>query len=152
MVMQTIDSPRSTDSSTAATSTTALNWAQHVLIGGVKGYRLLLSPWLGASCRFWPTCSAYAITALEQHGAWRGSLLAVGRIARCQPWCRGGHDPVPAPGTGLFTALLRRESESESGTDPCDAQGERSPSSPLSLPNPATAAPTTDPVSRKLSA
>ena len=65
------------------------------LIALVKGYRLLLSPWLGPSCRFTPTCSAYALRALELHGAAAGTYLAVARLARCHPWCRGGADPVP---------------------------------------------------------
>ena len=68
---------------------------QRVLIGLVKAYRLLLSPWLGQSCRFEPTCSVYAIGALETHGAAAGSYFTLRRIARCQPWCDGGHDPVP---------------------------------------------------------
>ena len=68
---------------------------RRALIGLVKAYRLLLSPWLGASCRFEPTCSAYALEALERHGAAAGSYLVLHRIARCQPWCQGGHDPVP---------------------------------------------------------
>lgn len=62
----------------------------------VRGYRLLLSPWLGSACRFNPTCSAYALQALEQHGPATGSYLAACRILRCHPWCHGGHDPVPA--------------------------------------------------------
>ncbi|HMW24032.1 MAG TPA: membrane protein insertion efficiency factor YidD [Burkholderiaceae bacterium] len=81
---------------------------QRLLIGLVRGYRLLLSPWLGSACRFEPTCSVYALGALDGHGALRGSVLTVARIGRCHPWCRGGHDPVPKPGTGLFTALLGR--------------------------------------------
>lgn len=68
---------------------------RRALIGLVKAYRLLLSPWLGQSCRFEPTCSVYAIEALERHGAAKGSYLTLHRIARCQPWCQGGHDPVP---------------------------------------------------------
>ena len=68
---------------------------RRALIGLVKAYRLLLSPWLGQSCRFEPTCSAYSIEALERHGAFKGSYLTLHRIARCQPWCQGGHDPVP---------------------------------------------------------
>ena len=66
-----------------------------LLIGVVKGYRLFLSPWLGSACRFEPTCSAYALQALEQHGAAAGSYLTVRRLVRCHPWCDGGHDPVP---------------------------------------------------------
>ena len=68
---------------------------KRLLVGAVKSYRLLLSPWLGASCRFAPTCSVYAIEALEVYGAARGSYLTLKRLARCQPWCQGGHDPVP---------------------------------------------------------
>ncbi len=65
------------------------------LIWLVKGYRLLLSPWLGSACRFTPTCSVYSIQALEQHGAAGGTYLTLARLGRCQPWCQGGHDPVP---------------------------------------------------------
>ena len=72
------------------------------LIALVRGYRLLLSPWLGSSCRFTPTCSAYALDALERHGAAAGSYLTVARIARCHPWCTGGIDPVPAEPPALF--------------------------------------------------
>lgn len=66
-----------------------------VLIALVRGYRYLLSPWWGTQCRFSPTCSRYAIEALERHGAWKGSALAVRRILRCHPWHAGGFDPVP---------------------------------------------------------
>ena len=62
----------------------------------VKFYRLLLSPWLGSSCRFEPTCSAYALRALEAHGAAAGAYLSARRLLRCHPWCAGGCDPVPA--------------------------------------------------------
>jgi putative membrane protein insertion efficiency factor len=65
------------------------------LIALVKGYRLLLSPWLGSACRFTPTCSVYALQALERHGAGAGSYLTLSRIGRCHPWCQGGADPVP---------------------------------------------------------
>ncbi|MEY2781313.1 MAG: hypothetical protein RL307_1017 [Pseudomonadota bacterium] len=68
---------------------------KNVLIALVKAYRLLLSPWLGSACRFEPTCSIYALQALEQHGAWRGTRLAGWRVLRCNPWCQGGCDPVP---------------------------------------------------------
>jgi putative membrane protein insertion efficiency factor len=77
-----------------------------ILIALVRGYRLLLSPWLGSACRFEPTCSAYSLQALEQHGAAAGSLLTVARLARCHPWCEGGHDPVPVAKPRLFTRLL----------------------------------------------
>lgn len=70
----------------------------------VRAYRLLFSPWVGAACRFEPTCSAYALQALERHGAAAGAYLAAARLLRCQPWCRGGHDPVPARPPRLFGA------------------------------------------------
>lgn len=83
-------------------------WPRRALIAFVRAYRLLLSPWLGNACRFEPTCSAYAIVALERHGALGGTALAIGRIARCHPWCAGGHDPVPAQPPPLFRALIER--------------------------------------------
>ncbi len=65
------------------------------LLGLVKLYRVTISPLLGANCRYQPTCSAYAIEALQTHGAFRGSVLAAKRIARCHPWGGHGYDPVP---------------------------------------------------------
>lgn len=61
----------------------------------VRAYQLVLSPWLGPRCRFHPTCSHYALEALELHGAWRGSGLTLRRLLRCHPWGEGGYDPVP---------------------------------------------------------
>ena len=61
----------------------------------VTGYRYSVSPLLGMHCRFHPSCSAYALEALERHGAALGGWLALKRLARCHPWHRGGHDPVP---------------------------------------------------------
>jgi putative membrane protein insertion efficiency factor len=77
-----------------------------LLMGLVRGYRLLLSPWLGSACRFEPTCSAYALQALERHGAGRGSYLTMSRLLRCHPWCTGGHDPVPEKAGALFSRLI----------------------------------------------
>ena len=80
------------------------------LIGLVKAYRLLLSPWLGSSCRFEPTCSAYALQALQIHGAAKGGYLTLARLGRCHPWCSGGLDAVPGAGHvtkfDLFTRLI----------------------------------------------
>jgi uncharacterized protein len=80
--------------------------AQRLLMGLVRAYRLLLSPWLGSSCRFEPTCSVYALQALERHGAASGSYLTIHRLVRCGPWCKGGHDPVPPQAPRLFSALF----------------------------------------------
>lgn len=96
---------------------------QKFLIGVVKAYRLLLSPWLGSACRFEPTCSVYALQALETHGAGLGSYLTLKRLGRCHPWCDGGLDPIPpkAPETAapiekptLFTTLLSLPSKKKS--------------------------------------
>jgi len=65
------------------------------LIAPIRFYQLVISPWTGHACRFTPTCSAYAIAAIERHGALRGLWLAVCRIGRCHPWSAGGVDPVP---------------------------------------------------------
>lgn len=87
---------------------------QRALMGLVRAYQLLISPMLGASCRFEPSCSGYALQALERHGAATGSYLAARRIARCQPWCDGGHDPVPSERPRLFSRLLSTHSTKKS--------------------------------------
>lgn len=68
---------------------------RRILIGLIRGYQLLVSPLLGRRCRFHPTCSSYAIDALNNHGAARGIVLTLRRIARCHPWNPGGIDPAP---------------------------------------------------------
>lgn len=84
-------------------------WPRQGLMVLVRGYRLLLKPWLGNACRFEPTCSMYALGALQRHGALAGSALSAWRVLRCQPWCAGGCDPVPEnlrhPAAGLFSRL-----------------------------------------------
>lgn len=65
------------------------------LIGILKLYCFALSPLLGSNCRFHPSCSVYAIEALRKHGLLAGLKLSVWRVLRCNPWCAGGHDPVP---------------------------------------------------------
>lgn len=92
-----------------------LHLPQQLLLLMVRGYRLLLKPWLGNACRFEPTCSQFALDALQRHGAAVGTLLVAGRLLRCHPWCEGGCDPVPVnfpnPARGLFTSLVRRPTE-----------------------------------------
>ena len=61
----------------------------------VRAYRLTFSPWVGHNCRYQPTCSAYALEALERHGGLHGGWLALRRIGRCHPWGGSGYDPVP---------------------------------------------------------
>ena len=74
-------------------------WA---LTMAVRGYQLVVSPWFGPRCRFYPSCSAYAVTALERYGVLRGSWMAARRLGRCHPWTPGGVDHVPLrdPDTG----------------------------------------------------
>lgn len=68
---------------------------RQLLIFLIRAYRFFVSPWLGARCRYYPTCSAYAQEAIAVHGAGRGLWLSIKRIGRCHPWHEGGHDPVP---------------------------------------------------------
>lgn len=63
------------------------------MIGMIRWYQAVLSPLMGGSCRFTPTCSAYAIEAIRREGAWRGGRRALRRILRCHPWSPGGYDP-----------------------------------------------------------
>jgi putative membrane protein insertion efficiency factor len=66
-----------------------------VIIGLIRVYQLFISPLFGPSCRFYPSCSTYAIEAIKVHGIAKGSFLAARRVLRCHPGCDGGHDPVP---------------------------------------------------------
>ncbi len=77
---------------------TARSWAARPLVWLVRGYQLFLSPLLPASCRFYPSCSAYAVTALQRFGPVRGTVLTVRRLGRCHPWNLGGVDHVPRRG------------------------------------------------------
>ncbi|MET4126903.1 putative membrane protein insertion efficiency factor [Roseovarius sp. MBR-38] len=80
----------------------------------VRAYRLILSPWIGWHCRYQPTCSQYALDALETHGAWRGGWLALKRIARCNPLGGCGYDPVPG------TQSQDGQNALSPVADPCD--------------------------------
>lgn len=72
-----------------------MNPISAIAIGAIRTYQWTLRPFIGANCRFEPTCSEYAISALRTHGTLRGTSLAVWRILRCNPWSAGGYDPVP---------------------------------------------------------
>jgi putative membrane protein insertion efficiency factor len=68
---------------------------KEIFIAPIRAYQFFLSPWLGQSCRFTPTCSNYAIEAIHTWGVLKGLSLGARRLGRCHPWCQGGHDPVP---------------------------------------------------------
>jgi putative membrane protein insertion efficiency factor len=103
----------------------------------VRGYQLLISPLLGPRCRFYPSCSAYAVTALQTHGALRGSWLAVRRLGRCHPWNPGGVDHVPPARSNRHTdAAPGRQQPS---TDAHPAGAPQHPRHPLSFRRPAAA-------------
>ena len=68
---------------------------QALLLLAIRAYQLVVRPLVGPSCRFEPSCSRYAATAIVRHGPWRGAMLALRRLLRCHPWHPGGEDPVP---------------------------------------------------------
>ncbi|MBT2970168.1 MAG: membrane protein insertion efficiency factor YidD [Candidatus Thiodiazotropha sp. (ex Ctena orbiculata)] len=70
---------------------------RRILIFLIKLYQTILSPFVGQHCRFYPSCSSYALEALEKHGSIRGLWLSIKRVSRCHPWHEGGVDPVPEP-------------------------------------------------------
>ena len=82
-----------------------------LLLWALKGYQLVVRPLLGPHCRFHPSCSCYATTAIARHGPWRGVVLAGGRLLRCHPWHPGGLDPVPESTASSALALDGRSPE-----------------------------------------
>jgi putative membrane protein insertion efficiency factor len=74
-----------------------MDWRQRVALTLVRAYQLVLAPFTGGGCRFHPSCSAYALEAIETHGAGRGLILALKRVGRCHPFSSPGIDPVPPP-------------------------------------------------------
>ncbi len=72
-----------------------MRWLQVLLVGFIRAYQRFISPLLGPRCRFHPSCSQYALVAIERHGVVKGGWLALRRIVRCHPLHPGGHDPVP---------------------------------------------------------
>ncbi len=85
----------------ARTRTSPFAWPLILL---VRAYQITLSPFLGGQCRYHPTCSAYAIRALQDYGPIKGGSLAIRRILRCHPFAKGGYDPVPAPKNDAITS------------------------------------------------
>ncbi|SPJ15927.1 hypothetical protein SBBP2_180005 [Burkholderiales bacterium] len=99
-----------------------------ILLFGLRAYRFALSPLLGNQCRFAPTCSQFAIAAIERFGPVRGSVLALRRLFRCHPWHAGGWDPVPATLTGRWACLSARGACTEAaheGEQPAREAGPR---------------------------
>jgi uncharacterized protein len=109
-----------------------LTW---LLLGLVRAYQAVVSPWLPPSCKYYPSCSAYAVTALRRHGALKGAVLAAWRLLRCNPWSRGGVDHVPQRGRWSNSAAEEagagdvRHGSSEEGAGPrtlgADTRGAR---------------------------
>ena len=94
MIKQHASSPKRSGSFNSSESTQRLRGAV-VLRALLHGYRLLVSPLLPRACRFYPSCSQFALEALSEHGAVNGTRLTVARVTRCHPWNPGGYDPVP---------------------------------------------------------
>jgi uncharacterized protein len=69
-------------------------WSRRIAAGAIKAYQRLISPMLPPSCRYWPTCSQYTLQAVQKHGVLKGGLMGAWRILRCNPWSKGGVDPV----------------------------------------------------------
>ena len=126
----------------AAEGPAAGSLASRSMIGLVQAYRLAVSPVLAPSCRYWPSCSEYAIEALQHHGAWRGGLLATRRLLRCTPWHAGGVDPVPPalPSSGAGSRSARPRSSRPFSSTGLRWRAYREP--------PTAEHPTTDPSSR----
>ena len=78
-----------------------MTWPTRLALVLVRAYQLLLGPLVGGGCRFQPSCSAYALQAIEEHGAVRGLILALRRVGRCHPFSHAAIDPVPPRTTGL---------------------------------------------------
>jgi putative membrane protein insertion efficiency factor len=97
---------------------------KHVLIALLKVYRLVVSPLYGNVCRYYPSCSAYALRAVEYHGALRGSWYALLRLLRCHPWAPGGYDPVR--GTPEYQAEMQELARTEATMERPHAHGSQS--------------------------
>ncbi len=105
----------------------AESMAARLLLVSIRFYQRFVSPALPASCRYYPTCSSYAVEALQRHGAVRGSWMALRRIGRCHPWHAGGYDPVPptrepAGGAGSSTSVKLGEADGRFDVGAVDAE------------------------------
>lgn len=97
---------------------------KHLLIGLLKVYRAVISPLYGNVCKYYPTCSAYALEAVTVHGSIKGSWLAVRRLGRCHPWSVGGYDPVPGtPAAAEWEAEQAHTHHATIGADRCCERG-----------------------------
>ncbi|MBL7787813.1 MAG: membrane protein insertion efficiency factor YidD [Chitinophagales bacterium] len=92
--MENINPPNN-EQETPNTPPQNITWGQKLLILPIRFYQLAISPYTARSCRYYPTCSAYAIEAIQKHGIWRGGYLATRRLLSCHPWGGCGYDPVP---------------------------------------------------------
>ena len=95
MITQHASSPKRSGSFHSGAETTERFGSAVVLRALLHGYQLLVSPLLPRACRFFPSCSQFALEALSEHGAMHGTRLTIARVARCHPWNPGGYDPVP---------------------------------------------------------
>ena len=118
-----------------------------LLVGPIRFYQRFISPLFPPTCRYEPSCSSYAVEALQTHGALRGSWLAVCRIGRCHPWHDGGYDPVPAPRETAAPRVRERVGGPGSSVsvnsvpDPCETGQDASANPAANIPDarPATA-------------
>lgn len=92
-----------------------------LLVGFIRLWRAVISPIYGNVCKYYPSCSAYGLEAVQVHGAARGSWLTVSRIARCNPWSKGGYDPVP--GTPAAEEWAREQAEKLTPDAPSTPRG-----------------------------
>lgn len=92
-----------------------------LLVTFLKGYRLLISPLYGQVCRYHPSCSAYALQAVESYGSLRGGWMVICRLARCNPWALGGYDPVPGHEVHYFDEDDDHPTEAEVDTSPAQS-------------------------------
>ncbi|MBI3817497.1 MAG: membrane protein insertion efficiency factor YidD [Planctomycetes bacterium] len=79
---------------------------REILIFPIRFYQKYISPFFGPKCRFMPTCSQYAVESLQIHGAFKGMILSLFRICRCQPFCKNGYDPVPEKGAWRHRTVM----------------------------------------------